>query len=418
MSALEERSAHLVVTSPPYWQLKDYGPENQIGYDEGYEEYINNLNMVWMECERVLHDGCKLCVNIGDQFARSVYYGRYKVIPIRTEIIRFCETIGLDYMGAIIWQKATTTHSSGGGSVMGSYPYPRNGILRIDYEFILVFKKQGKPPKIDPSLKEKARLTKAEWNEYFSGHWTLTPERQEKHLAMFPVELPKRLIKMFTFHGETVLDPFMGSGSTACAAIETGRNSIGFELNQAFIPVYREKTANCITNPDEVCTTVKSVKVNTDEITNNVEKLPYHFTDNVKIKRGVNSNKKQFRSKIRMADQFIVEEKRTVKEIINPCTVKLDNNERVELLGIVPKENQMEEAMNYLVQKVLHKSVIISDKNFPQNSEKPRKVYIHLPNRTFINAHMIKRNLVNIDSDLIHHHLNRFMKYQELSGKS
>ena len=153
LSHIPDKSVHLIITSPPYWQLKDYGSSNQIGFHDSYECYINNLNMVWSECNRVLHDGCRLCINIGDQFARSVYYGRYKVIPIRTEIIRFCETLGMDYMGAIIWQKQTTMNTSGGGAVMGSFPYPRNGILKIDYEFILVFKKQGKAP--TPSTEQK-----------------------------------------------------------------------------------------------------------------------------------------------------------------------------------------------------------------------------------------------------------------------
>ncbi len=105
MSGIPDGSVNLIITSPPYWQLKDYGGENQIGFNDSYEKYINNLNLVWSECNKVLANGCRLCINIGDQFARSVYYGRYKVIPIRTEIIKFCETIGLDYMGAIIWQK-------------------------------------------------------------------------------------------------------------------------------------------------------------------------------------------------------------------------------------------------------------------------------------------------------------------------
>ena len=125
MIELQDKSVHLVITSPPYWQLKDYGIENQIGYNDSYEEYINNLNLVWKESYRVLNNGCRLCVNIGDQFARSVYYGRYKVIPIRTEIIKFCESIGFDYMGAIIWQKKTTTNTTGGASIMGSFPFPR-----------------------------------------------------------------------------------------------------------------------------------------------------------------------------------------------------------------------------------------------------------------------------------------------------
>jgi len=108
MIELQDKSVHLVITSPAYWQLKDYGTSNQIGFNDTYENYINNLNLVWKECYRVLDNECRLCINIGDQFARSVYYGRYKVIPIRTEIIKFCESIGFDYMGAIIWQKKTT----------------------------------------------------------------------------------------------------------------------------------------------------------------------------------------------------------------------------------------------------------------------------------------------------------------------
>jgi len=102
---------------------------------------------VWNESFRVLHEGCRLCINISDQFARSVYYGRYKIIPIRPEIIKFCESIGFDYMGSIIWQKPTTMNTTGGATVMGSFPYPRSGIIKIDYEFILIFKKTGQSTK-------------------------------------------------------------------------------------------------------------------------------------------------------------------------------------------------------------------------------------------------------------------------------
>ena len=158
MDFLEDSSVQLVVTSPPYWQLKDYGTDNQIGYHENYETYINNLNLVWKECYRVLENGCRLCINIGDQFARAVYYGRYKVIPIRTEIIKFCESIGFDYMGAIIWQKQTTTNTTGGASLMGSYPNPRNGILSIDYEFILIFKKLGATKKVSKEIKNQSKV--------------------------------------------------------------------------------------------------------------------------------------------------------------------------------------------------------------------------------------------------------------------
>ncbi len=241
MKEVRDESVHLVVTSPPYWQLKDYGTENQIGFHDDYETYINHLNLVWSECHRVLHKGCRLCINIGDQFARSVYYGRYKVIPIRTEIIKFCESIGFDYMGAVIWQKVATTNTTGGASIMGSFPYPRNGILKINYEFILLFKKHGDAPKPDAEKKELSKMTVEEWNELFSGHWNFSGAKQDNHLAMFPEELPRRLIKMFAFAGEVVLDPFLGSGTTTLAARNLGRHSIGYEINPEFLPIIRKK---------------------------------------------------------------------------------------------------------------------------------------------------------------------------------
>jgi len=242
MAEINDQSVHLVVTSPPYWQIKDYGDKNQIGFNDTYEEYISNLNKVWAECYRVLYPGCRLCVNIGDQFARAITYGRYKIIPIREEIIRFCESIGFDYMGAIIWQKKTTMNTSGGASVMGSFPYPRNGLIEIDYEFILLFKKLGKSlNNVSTDTKEQSKLSNEEWRKYFTGHWNFAGEKQNGHLAMFPEELPKRLIRMFSFVNETVLDPFLGSGTTIKAAKALKRNSIGYEINKDYLAVIKQK---------------------------------------------------------------------------------------------------------------------------------------------------------------------------------
>jgi len=264
--------------------LKDYGNGKQIGYNDSYENYINNLNLVWKECHRVLENGCRLCINIGDQFARSVYYGRYKVIPIRTEIIRFCETVGFDYMGAIIWQKVTTCNTTGGATVMGSYPYPRNGILKLDYEFILIFKKHGKPRRVTKEIKEQSRMTRDEWNEYFTGHWNFSGEKQDKHLAMFPVELPHRLIKMFSFIGDTVLDPFLGSGTTSLAAKMLQRNSIGYEINQEFLPVIREKLGVDENSMFSDCEfELIEQEERPPESRSEIEKLPYIFVDQLKF---------------------------------------------------------------------------------------------------------------------------------------
>lgn len=242
MDDVPDKSVHLIITSPPYWQIKDYGTKNQIGYGENYDGYIDNLNQVWKECDRVLFEGCRLCINIGDQFLRAIHYGRYRVVPIREDIINYCtKKLRMDYLGAIIWQKRTTTNTTGGASVMGTFPFPRGGIISIDYEFILIFKKLGTGPKVSKEIKEQSKMTTNEWGQYFQGHWNFNGERQIGHIAMFPLELPYRLIKMFSFVDDIVLDPFLGSGTTMQAAIKLERNSIGYEINKNFLPTIKEK---------------------------------------------------------------------------------------------------------------------------------------------------------------------------------
>lgn len=291
MSLIPDCSVQLIVTSPPYWQLKDYGSDEQIGFNDTYEQYINSLNLVWSECYRVLSNGCRLCINVGDQFARSVYYGRYKVIPIHSEIIRFCETIGFDYMGSIVWQKPTNMHTTGGQKVMGSYPYPRNGIVKFDFEHILLFKKLGNAPLVNNSVRKQSVLTDEEWQSYFSSHWTFGGARQDRHIAVFPEELPKRLIKMYSFVGDTVLDPFIGSGTTALAARNLGRNSIGYEINSNFLDYYREK----VTKTEE-CTFYYEVDDKLIDIDSAINRLPYCFIDVHKFNKQVDVKANTFGS--------------------------------------------------------------------------------------------------------------------------
>ena len=224
MPEAADGSIDLVVTSPPYWHIKDYGVPGQVGYGQSLHEYLKDLYRVWGECFRALRPGGRLCINIGDQFARAAVYGRYKIIPLHAEFIAQCEDIGFDFMGSIIWQKKTTMNTTGGAVVMGSYPYPPNGLVEIDYEYIQIFKKPGAAKKVSKEIKEASKLTKEEWKEFFYGHWHFGGARQVGHEAMFPEELPRRLIKMFTFVGDTVLDPFLGSGTTVKVALGVGRN--------------------------------------------------------------------------------------------------------------------------------------------------------------------------------------------------
>ena len=186
MEEVKNEEIDLIVTSPPYWHIKDYGIPGQIGYGQTLHEYLKDLYYVWRECYRVLRKGGRFCLNIGDQFARSIIYGRYKVIPIHAEFVTQCEEIGFDFMGSIIWQKKTTMNTTGGATVMGSFPYPPNGIVEIDYEFIHIFKKPGKGKRVPKEIKEASKLTKEEWKEYFSGHWHFGGAKQIGHETMIP----------------------------------------------------------------------------------------------------------------------------------------------------------------------------------------------------------------------------------------
>lgn len=300
MDYINSESIDLIITSPPYWQLKDYGESRQIGFNQSYEDYINSLNLVWMECFRVLKSGSRLCVNIGDQFARSAYYGRYKIVPIHSEIIRFCETIGFDFMGSIIWQKPTSMHTSGGGKVMGSYPYPKGGIVKIDYENILLFKKPGVVQAPTADIKELSKLSDEEWHSFFTSHWNFYGERQDKHIAVFPEELPYRLIRMFSFCGDTVLDPFMGSGTTALAALKNGRNAIGYEINPEFFVFYKEKVLNKF--PNGLFAFEHLRQMGNIEIDAQLHKLPYHFEDVCKLNRDKTAMTNTYGSVLRISD--------------------------------------------------------------------------------------------------------------------
>ena len=406
LNKIPDKSVQLIITSPPYWQLKDYGTNSQIGFNDSYEEYINNLNLVWMECERVLSDGCRLCINIGDQFSRSVYYGRYKVVPIRTEIIRFCETLKMDYMGAIIWQKATTMNATGGGAVMGSFPYPRNGILKIDYEFILIFKKLGNAPKPTLEQKQNSILTKEEWNQYFSSHWNFSGVKQSEHIAMFPEELPKRLIKMFSFAGETIFDPFLGSGTTSLAAKNLGRNSIGYEINGEFESIIKEKlNINQLTFDAD---TIEFLEDNNKDYS--FDKLPYIFLDPHKLDKKVDIKKVKFGSKI---DKNKNENKRelfSVKDVVSPNKIILNNGLEIKLLGIKEKENFKYQAINYLKEKFNKRKIFLKYDSQKYDKNNNLMCYVYLDNKTFINNHLIRTGYVDVETNFDYSCKNKFIK--------
>jgi len=231
---LPPNSVQLILTSPPYWKIKDYGNENQIGYNDDLTSYFEKLGNIWEACYDALASGCKMVINIGDQFL-SAKKGKsvYQIIPLHSLLIndilnRFRYEIV--YLGSIYWSKVTTSNTSGGGKIMGSIYYPRNGYFFINREYIAVFKKTGKDPRPDKKIKQMSKISLDDWRKWFKDTWFIPGEKMKHHIAMFPDELPRRIIQMYSFVGDTVLDPFTGSGTTNKVSAELARNSIGFEI--------------------------------------------------------------------------------------------------------------------------------------------------------------------------------------------
>lgn len=239
LTQVEKESVELIVTSPPYWCIKDYCHEEQHGYNTNLYVYLDKLEQAIDDCTQVLKPGCRMAINIGDMYLSKKVFGEYEVLPIMVDIISR-KPSELTYMGSIIWHKISNTNPSGGGTWMGSTYYPGDGHITYEHEYILLFRKKGERAKPkDVQVKEASKLSKEERSSYFRGFWDFAPVRQKGHCAMFPIELPRRLIKMYTYVGETVLDPYWGSGTTTKAAIELDRNSIGYEINSDFIELFK-----------------------------------------------------------------------------------------------------------------------------------------------------------------------------------
>ncbi|MBI5213301.1 MAG: thermonuclease family protein, partial [Nitrospirae bacterium] len=253
-------------------------------------------------------------------------------------------------------------------------------------------------------IKEKSKLTTEEWNEYFYGHWNFPGERQDKHLAMFPEELPKRLIKMFSFVGDTVLDPFLGSGTTCLAAKNLNRNSVGYEINKDFLPIIKEKVKG---DPTIIFQEKKNVYFKKE-----ILKLPYVFKDPVKFDKKIDPKKLRFGSKIDNADHQR-ETYYSVKEIVSPEIVVLDNDLKVRLIGIKGNRAINGKALQFLNEKLKGQKVFLKFDAMKYDSAGNLMCYLYLKNKTFINAHLIKNHLAKADSAMNFRYRDRFIAMQK-----
>jgi site-specific DNA-methyltransferase (adenine-specific) len=233
---MEDESVHLVVTSPPYWNLKRYNENpDQLGHVQDYEAFLNELEKVWRHVFRILVPGGRLVCVVGDVCVARRDFGRHLVFPLHADICVICRRLGFDNLNPIIWHKiSNASYEVTNGSKFLGKPYEPNAIIKNDMEFILMQRKPGGYRKPTDAQRDASRISKEEFNRWFQQIWNLTGASTKHHPAPFPLELATRLVRMFSFSGDTVLDPFCGSGTTMVAAFRTGRNSIGIEIDPEY----------------------------------------------------------------------------------------------------------------------------------------------------------------------------------------
>ena len=236
LSFLGDESIHLVVTSPPYWNLKRYNENpDQLGHVNDYESFLDELEKVWREVFRVLVPGGRLVCVVGDVCVSRRKFGRHLVFPLHSDICVLCRKIGFDNLNPIIWHKiANASFEVENGSKFLGKPYEPNAIIKNDMEFILMQRKPGGYRKPTMEQRNLSKIDKKDFNSWFQQIWNITGASTRIHPAPFPLKLANRLIRMFSFHGDTVLDPFCGTGTTMIAALRYGRNSIGIDIEPEY----------------------------------------------------------------------------------------------------------------------------------------------------------------------------------------
>ena len=233
---IDDGSVHLVVTSPPYWTLKKYNDHpSQLGDVTDYEAFLDELDRVWEHAFRVLVPGGRLVCVVGDVCLSRREFGRHVVMPLHSDIAVRCRKIGFDNLNPIIWHKISNAkfEVEGNSSFLGK-PYEPNAIIKNDIEFILMERKPGGYRKPTDKQRSLSMISKENFDEWFRQIWTVGGESTKKHPAPYPLELAHRLVSMFSFVGDTVLDPFVGTGTTLLAASRVGRNSIGVEIDASY----------------------------------------------------------------------------------------------------------------------------------------------------------------------------------------
>lgn len=265
LSRLPDASVHLVVTSPPYWVLKEYpAGAAQLGAIGDYETFLGELDRVWAECHRVLVPGGRVCCVVGDVCLPRKVMGRHLVMPLHADIQVRARRLGLDVLTPILWHKIANgvTEAEGNGAGFYGKPYQPGAVVKNDIEYILFLRKGGEYRKVTPLQKALSILTKAEMQHWWRSVWTDVRGASTRagHPAPYPPILAERLIRMFSFAGDTVLDPFAGTGSTGVAAINAGRNSVCIEIDPGYVAMARENIGRVAAQRRETGATVAALE--------------------------------------------------------------------------------------------------------------------------------------------------------------
>lgn len=265
LSFIPDESVHLIVTSPPYWTLKKYRDnENQLGEVEDYERFLKELDKAWKHCYRALVPGGRLICVVGDVcLSRRKNSGRHTVVPLHASIQEHCRRIGYDNLAPIIWYKIANVQyeAAGNGAGFLGKPYEPNGVIKNDIEYILMERKGGAYRKPSIATRILSVISDENHKQWFQSIWSgLTGASTREHPAPYPRGLAERLIRMFSFVGDTVVDPFMGTGTTTVAAAKWGRNSIGVEIDRHYFELAEKrirKAADSLFSNAEIITTIK-----------------------------------------------------------------------------------------------------------------------------------------------------------------